>query len=84
MLLSSTLIFAYAAEIGRLEEISCTLEPFLKLFPRFRYIVSIVVSMPVAFIFLRILGGGWLFNLIRCIIFHICSLFGHISYLYSI
>ena len=84
MLLSSTLIFAYAAEIGRLEEISCTLESFLKLFPRFRYIVSIVVSMPVAFIFLRILGGGQLFNLIRCIIFHICSLFGHISYLYSI
>ena len=84
MLLSSTLIFAYAAEIGRLEEISCTLESFLKLFPRFRYIVSIVVSMPVAFIFLRILVGGQLFNLIRCIIFHICSLFGHISYLYSI
>ena len=84
MLLRGTLIFAYAAEIGILEEISCTLDSFLKLFPRFRYIVSIVVSIPVAFIYLRILVGKQLFNLMRCIIFHICSLFGHISYFYYI
>ena len=85
MLLRGTLIFAYAAEIGILEEISCTLDSFLKLFPRFRYIVSIVVSIPVAFIYLRILVAKQLFNLMRCIIFIFVLYLGifHISIIFD-